>query len=238
MLKESSEDYFWPGFVDLMTCLFFIVLVLFILSYNQFSQEKEKYKIKEEEYNKIEEIKNNLKILMSDKKFFIYEKEYKRYRLSQQILYYKSKSKIDKQSIPDYESVKTSLLETGNKLKEIIEKLKAQKESDTKMKDLSYLVIISGRSSDLPNNDRVYNYQLSYMRAFELYNFWIENINFDLDDEKLHKLIDFQIAGNGIGGVGRFPKYDDNKDFDQESEELNQSFLIQIIPKIGEMKVE
>ncbi len=62
--------------------------------------------------------------------------------------------------------------------------------------------------------------------------------HYDLDDEKLHKLVDFQIAGNGIGGIGRFPKYNDNKDFDQDSEELNQSFLIQIIPKIGEMKVE
>lgn len=235
MLKDSSEDYFWPSFVDLMMLLFFVMLVLFVLSYKRFSDEENKFKIKESEYKKIEEVKNNLKVLMSDTNFFIYENDYKRYRLAQNILFYQSKYNIDVQSIPDFAETQEQLISTGNKLKEIVENLKLQKESDTTMKNLSYLILISGRSSDLPGNNRNYNYELSYKRAFSLYNFWITNIDFDFDSEEYHKLLDFQIAGNGVGGIGRFPMYKDEV-FDKESEEMNQSFLIQIIPKIGEFR--
>lgn len=235
MIKETSEDYFWPSFVDLMMLLFFVMLVLFVLSYKRFSDEQQKYKIKESEFQKIEEVKNNLKVLMSDKNFFIYENDYKRYRLAQDILFLNSKYTIDEYSIRNYSETIKQLINTGEKLKEIVENLKLQKDSDSTMKDLSYLIIISGRSSDLPGNDRMFNYELSYKRAFSLYNFWMKNIDFDFDSDEYHKLLDFQIAGNGIGGIGRFPKYIDGI-YNEESEEKNQSFLIQIIPKIGELK--
>ena len=107
-----------------------------------------------------------------------------------------------------------------------------KKDSDPEMKELSYLMIISGRSSNLQGNDTTHNYKLSYERAYSLYKFWKPIINFD--DVKYHKLLDFQIAGNGIGGIGRFES--DNEFIDESIEMQNQTFLIQIIPKIGEIE--
>ena len=68
-----------------------------------------------------------------------------------------------------------------------------------------------------------YNYELSYKRAKSLHDFWRKkNIKFD------PKITEIQIAGSGLGGVGR------ERDKNKESE--NQRFLIQIIPKIAEEK--
>lgn len=216
-----------------MTALFAVVLVLFILSFKQFDEERKRFLVKQEEFKKIEEIKKNLEVLMDDKSFFIYEKDYKRYRLSQEIKFYKNKFEIDKNSIENYDITYNQLLQTGNKLKSVINTLKEKKDNDSSMKELSYLLIISGRSSDLPGDDRKFNYELSYRRAYSLYNFWIDNIDFD--NEEYHKLLDFQISGNGTGGIGRMSNRNESGQFEPELEMRNQSFLIQIIPKIGEL---
>ena len=57
-----------------------------------------------------------------------------------------------------------------------------------------------------------------------MWNYWLsKGINFE--DNEYKGLIDLQISGNGWGGVGREP-----------IEDNNQRFLIQIFPKIGEIK--
>lgn len=232
-MEDNKKNFFWASYLDLMTALFAVVLVLFILSFKQFEDERKRFLVKQEEFNKVEEIKKNLEILMSDTAFFKYEKDYKRYRLAQSIKFYKNKYEIDKYSVENYEEVSQQLKKTGEKLRDIIQSLKKKKDIDSAMKELSYLLIISGRSSDLPGDDRIFNYELSYKRALSLYNFWINTIDFD--DENFHRLLDFQIAGNGIGGIGRFKRVDSTGSFSPDLEMKNQSFLIQILPKVGEI---
>ena len=97
-------------------------------------------------------------------------------------------------------------------------------------------MVISGRSSNLQGNDTTHNYYLSYERAYSLYNFWKPIIDFD--DAKYNELLDFQIAGNGIGGIGRVEKKYISDKLDENEEMKNQTFLIQIIPKIGKIDSE
>ena len=71
------------------------------------------------------------------------------------------------------------------------------------MKNVSYLVIISGYASKLIDPKEKNDYVLSYNRAYCLWSYW-KKLGIDFEDEKYKGLIDLQISGNGWGGVGRF----------------------------------
>jgi len=73
------------------------------------------------------------------------------------------------------------------------------------------------------------DYELSYKRAYNLWEYW-KNIGIDFEADKYKGLIDLQISGNGWGGVGRYER--DPEKF-MKNESKNQRFIIQIIPKIG-----
>ena len=122
---------------------------------------------------------------------------------------------INKNAVHDLKTV-------GNSLIELIDKLRVQKSNNIKFKDISYLIVVSGSASDFGESE-YRNYTKSYERAYYLYKFWQQE-GIDLDDDKYHDLVEFQIAGNGIGWVGRF-----------EDQEQNQRFIINILPKIGEI---
>lgn len=235
-MEDNRKNFFWTSYVDLMTALFAVVLVLFILSFKQFDDSRKKLLANADELKLIKEVKKNLEVLMSDTTFFKYEKKYKRYRLAQDIKFKLNECNLDKQSVENFEETNEQLLNTGEKLKNIIISLKDKKDSDTSMKEISYLMIISGRSSDLQGNDTTHNYNLSYERAYSLYNFWKPIIDFD--DTTYQKFLDFQIAGNGIGGIGRVEKTYIAGKLDENEEMKNQTFLIQIIPKVGKIDSE
>lgn len=86
---------------------------------------------------------------------------------------------------------------------------------------MKYLIIIEGMAS---KDNYSLNYQLSYERALSLFRFW-ENQGIIFDP----KICEIQIAGSGIGGI---------RDYYNDEEYKNQRFLIQIVPKIGEIKLE
>jgi hypothetical protein len=58
-----------------------------------------------------------------------------------------------------------------------------------------------------------------------LRNYWRDKDGVDFEGRSYKGLIDLQISGNGWGGVGRL-----------HNEQDNQRFLIQIFPKIGDIK--
>ena len=67
------------------------------------------------------------------------------------------------------------------------------------------------------------NYPLSYKRALMVKNLW-ENQGIEFDQS----VCELQIAGSGTGGIGRY---------DEKIESKNQRILIQIMPKIGNIKL-
>lgn len=222
MGKKNQSNFFWASYADLMTSLFFIMLVLFVLSIavtkkknsdrndielknnelkNELDELKTKYFATENQLQKIIEIQNAVKELPSD--FFQYDERHKRFALNRQI-------KFDAMSSIINSNDKEFLLEVGYSIFFLIERMKNQYLNQ----NIKYMIIIEGMAS---KDSYEHNNELSYERALALYNLWINNnIYFD------NSICELQIAGSGVNGVGRS---------DIESE--NQQFLIQIIPKIG-----
>ena len=94
-----------------------------------------------------------------------------------------------------------------------------------RFQNVSYILVFAGSASKTGVED--HNYELSYKRAWELWKYWKNDKLINFEDSKYNGLIDLQISGNGWGGIGRLP---------EEQEENNQRFLIQIFPKIGDIK--
>lgn len=248
-----KSGFFWVSYADLMTSMFFVMLVLYVVSYLKMkvfheellsankdlkelleeNEKKEKIiKVQAEKFQIIQSVEKNLEPLKKGNGLFVYESKYKRYRLAFDVQYTLGSSEIKIGEIEDYYCTIQNLDEVGLELKNVIERLRLQRQKDIKYLNISYLIVVSGSASDLPGNDEDDNYRLSYNRAYNLYKYWKLNQDIDFDDERYHDFVEFQIAGNGIGGIGRFPCL---KDDNYSSEQKNQRFLINIIPKIGEL---
>lgn len=235
-MEIKKKDFFWPSYVDLLTALFAVVLVLFILSYYNFKTKKEELekvvKIKEQEAAILNKVKANLKLFETDKEIFLYDTIYNRIQIAFEIKFkmgyqYFQISPDDIET--DYSQTARNLDILGKKLENIILQFKNQKMTDSTMKDISYLMVISGSASRWGDENE--NYILSYKRALSLYKFWKNTSNIDFDASKYHDIIELQIAGIGAGGVGRY-----NTPFNSQNrreEEKNQRFIIYITPKLG-----
>ena len=244
-----------------MTSLFFVMLVMYIISFamwqknklellesnllveqsleelklknDSLDRQKEQIIIQAEKFKIIEAVEKNLEALKKNKDLFIYEPKYHRYTLSFDVKFEIGESEIREFSIDDYDNTITRLEKVANELKSVINALKQQKSNNPAYKNISYLIVVSGSASNLGNGNIDQDYMLSYSRAYNLYKFWKNELNVDFDANEYHDLIEFQIAGNGIGGIGRYNR-DEGNGFVEE--EKNQRFLINIIPKIGEIK--
>jgi outer membrane protein OmpA-like peptidoglycan-associated protein len=201
-MKNRDSGFFWASFTDLMISLFFIMLVLYVLT---FVRLKTQQRLTEDQLNKMKEIQAAVKELPQD--YFTYNSDFKRFSLNKQVQF----SSGSKEIPTDYREY---LLNVGKSIESLILKLKTKYQNEK----IQYLIVVEGMAS---NDHYLRNDELSYQRALSLYQFWKQN-NIDFDPN----FCDLQIAGSGIRGIGRFSGNDEQK---------NQRFLIQIIPKIGDM---
>jgi len=209
-MKKHKTDFFWPSYSDLMTSLFFIMLVLFVFAdirNKRANKELEAAKkVTEEQLAKIKEMKESVEKI--DSTYFRYDSINKRFSLKQRINFPENKSDINDRDT-------AYLLAVGRELQSTLDSLKQKDKLNA-----TYVLILEGMASKDKKASDAFNYALSYKRALAVRNLWGEReINFDTS------FIDVQIAGSGIGGIGR-----------SEKEETNQQLLIHIIPKIGEIK--
>lgn len=214
-MKKKQNDFFWVSYSDLMTSLFFIMLVLFVLVFSIMRYQQEKLKIELAEYKKVEEIKKALNNLNED--YFRFDSINKRHELRVDVLFPSWEYEI-----PEY--IKDELFNAGQELKNVVENVQSDE-------DIKYLIIIEGMAAKAmmkhelwKNTDPDYierTYLLSYNRSKALYEFWKESgIYFD---EDIYEII---IAGSGWFGAGRYTGKEEGK---------NKRFLIQIIPKVGKI---
>ncbi|MEM6631700.1 MAG: OmpA family protein [Bacteroidota bacterium] len=250
-MKSDSSKLFWISYADLLTALFIVALALFVFSYRMFLlrqddvlDREEDIRLKSLELDKQELAMENLRRKLSEREMFassliqqlntekmrllVMEEEYKKLQEIQKAIenldpryftyqpqYKRHVLKTQVQFLkgqntiqPQYESM---LQGAGSALKGMIDNL----EPDDNIK---YLLVIEGMSS---RDDYSRNYELSYERALSLVRLWKEQgVRFDPNR------FEVMISGSGEGGAGRDPI----------DEERNQRFLIQIIPKIGELK--
>ena len=212
--NEKKRDFFWLSYSDLMTSLFFVMLVLFVLVYTMqnkmIGELNEKNKIlnaAKEELDKINEIRKSLENI--DSQYFIYSSEHKKHILNIKVAFNTNSANM----LDMNESIRAQLRKAGHSLQRLMRTLPTDQ-------NVKYLLVIEGQAS---RDGAAINDELSYRRAISLRNFWF-GLNPNLNNVLPN--CEIVIAGSGQYGVPR-----DLPDIPP----ANQRFLITIIPKIGEM---
>jgi flagellar motor protein MotB len=213
-VEEKTKDFFWPSYVDLLTALFAVVLVLFVLSFKLFrDREKElengkkKYELYAKQYRRLLDIDRQIQALEREGTF-TYDSVYKRFLVKG----FMGKEIFTQGSFAIKDEYKPIALQAGREILNLINSFGSNTE-------ISFVVLIEGNTAKQddghPKGTIDGNYELSYRRSLALHNLWEENgIRFGNSTEVI-------LSGSGVYGIGR-----DN------TEENNKRFLIQVIPKI------
>lgn len=200
-MAQKKESFFWTSYSDLMTSLFFVMLVLFILVIVLLYKRMETTEAQLEEIKKIELSTRDL-----SKDYFKYREDYKKYVLTIQVRFPAGESDINKIISPDQLGQLNKLADAGKEISQFLEK----------HNENQYVLIIEGQAS---SDNYLYNYELSYQRALALMKYWIENCNI-----KFGKNCEILISGSGDGKL-------DTHSMRETEERANQRFLIHILPK-------
>ncbi|OUJ73792.1 hypothetical protein [Hymenobacter crusticola] len=215
--NRESSDFFWPSYVDLMTSLFVVMLVLFVYSFKLFKDREGELKrangelkVKAAELEQITKIRRSLQQL--EGKYFKYDPANERHELLVPVQFKSGRDEIQ-------DAYKPALLQAGRRLRTVLKSIKTDQ-------PVRYLVIVEGMAARYPQGDprndyeQQATYQLSYRRALNLLNLWKQN-NLDFTQDRSIELI---IGGSGFFGTGRYAG---------SREGQNKRFLIQVIPKVG-----
>ena len=207
-MKKGKESFFWTSYSDLMTSLFIIMLVLFVLVIVLLHKRMEATIIEKEQIEKVLEDIKRVEASTRDLegKYFSYNKEYEKFILN-----------IDCQfPVRQYDinlldaNTRDKLMDAGQQVKDFLER----------HSENQYLVIVEGQASANSEAWTEYNYILSFQRALSLIKFWATNPKVKFSD----KNCELQIAGSGDGRLSA-------KTMREVVNEKNQRFLIYIIPK-------
>ena len=200
-MSQKRESFFWTSYSDLMTSLFFVMLVLFVLVIVLLHKRME---ATESQLRGIKEVEESTKDL--NREYFEYRPDYKKFVSTIQVRYPAGKSDLNDIISADKREQLAQLAAAGREIQRFL----------AVHSDNQYLLIIEGQAS---RDSYLYNYELSYQRALALMRFWIEDshISFQQNCELL-------ISGSGDGKL-------DTHSMRESDEVDNQRFLIHILPK-------
>lgn len=205
----KNNNIFWISYSDLMTSLFFIMLVLFVVTVGYLKYNEKGLKVELAEKEKLLQLEEQFKPL-EESGYFYYLESCKKYIVK------------DFMGIEIFESEQTTIkpeyinqtLEVGKELDRFLQKLNKSNP------DISYLLVIEGNMANKydksMNKDNNWGYLASYQRALAVYDLWTKQ---GLDLRKYN--VEIMICGSGFNGLCR-----DN------IEENNKRFSIQLIPKV------
>ena len=210
-MKKSG--FFWVSYGDLMTSLFFVMLVLYVISFTILQSKQTELQAAADQLKKLEDIQLALEGL--DENYFKFDRVNKRYKLQVMTSFNSGSDKI--LDIP--KPLREKIFNAGKVLYAKIEQV--IKDNPT----VDYLLVIEGntqRSKQNWINDPDRGYRLSYRRSLSLFNYWKNN---GLDFRDLGSQCEIIIAGSGYYGYSR----------DQSNERNNRKFSIQVTSKVGKL---
>lgn len=208
--NEKKRDFFWLSYSDLMTSLFFVMLVLFVLVYSMQNKLIGDLSAEKEELERITQIDKQFEPLIKSGKFIYFPvtKKFVAKDLIGHEIFDPNKTII----LPQYVQ---ATIDVGNEVESLLKKLSEENP------DFAYQLVIEGNMANFydkridSNNDL--GYRMSYERALAVYQLWTRR---GINLRKYNTEI--LICGSGFNGLDRDKKEDNNK-----------RFSIQIIPKIS-----
>lgn len=204
MGKPKKESFFWTSYSDLMTSMFFVMLVLFVLT---ISLLHSRIQATEAQLAKIKKLESSIEKI--DPEYFQYNSDYKRHTLKNITVSFATGSS-DISDIPQYDLKR--LEDAGRAI------VKFMQEAKRTIPEAEYMLIVEGQSSrdNFPRNN-----ELSYSRALSLVKYWqTKGIVFDE--------LPCELIVSGSGCDSRFREKPD-----VTGNKKNQRFVIHIIPKPG-----
>lgn len=181
-MSRKKGVFFWTSYSDLMTSMFFVMLVLFVLTVALLHK---KVVATQEKLDKIEEIENAINKI--DTIFFDYNKEHKKHILNISVEF-----PVQQASMANIDfNTRSELIKAGISIKKTLEDIQIE------FPTVKYLLIIEGQAS---KDGYPLNYELSYERGLSLRNFWIEENLIDFGEN-----CEVLISGSGTGGSLRDP---------------------------------
>ena len=210
-MKKSG--FFWVSYADLMTSLFFVMLVLYVISFTILQSKQSELQAAADQLKKLEDIQLALEGL--DENYFKFDRVNKRYKLQVTTSFKPSSSNIINISKP----LRQKLFNAGKILYAKVEQV--IKENPT----VDYLLVIEGNAQRSNQNWITMpdtGYLLSYKRALSLFNYWKSR---GLDFRDLGSQCEIIIAGSGYFGYSR----------DNNNEGNNRKFSIQVTSKVGKL---
>ena len=246
-MDGNRHGSFWPSYVDIMTTLFAIMLILFAVTYSRFKIKQVQLQSLVDEYENIITVYSTVGTIDSTK-YFGYNEEYLKHLFTVDVEYQTKEYHINKLKLDLTDTVSANkkredIIAAGKIVKNTIESLE---QNDSLKNNIKFLVVIEGQASKVAFNesDWANNYTLSYLRAQFLNKFWQEN-NINLAEIPRCEVI---ISGSGEGGFPRVipneillrESYPNPKEYAQkwiEEESKNQRFLVHIVPVIGNIDV-
>ena len=146
-MKSKNRDSFWPSYVDVMTTLFAIMVVLFAVSYSRF-------RVKEAELkrivNKYEEIQSIYKVVENiDSTYFEFNPKFVKHIFKIQVTYQKGKFRLheladDLNNKTAADELRKQIISAGLEIQKTILSLQ---QDQTIKQDIKYLVVIEGQAS-------------------------------------------------------------------------------------------
>ncbi|WP_020532254.1 hypothetical protein [Flexithrix dorotheae] len=247
-MKDSSKNIFWASYADLMTALFIITLVLFVLSYKMFKDKATGLEILKEELSvrgvqlanseaEVEDLRGYLvsqraladtliKQLDAERgRLIVMEEEYRKLREMEEAisrldpLYFEYQPEYKRHILKSQVQFPTGKSYIGEQYHDLLYHAGLELKRLIDSLDVTdNIKYMLVLEGSASKDNYAKNYQLSYDRALELYNLWKKQ-GINFDPD----IIEVIISGSGTGGVGRVVG----------NEKLNQRFIIQIIPKVG-----
>lgn len=246
-MKRNEKGSFWPSYVDIMTTLFAITLILFAVSFNRFKVKEKQLQSLVDEYENIITVYSTVGAIDSTR-YFRYDETYLKHLFTVDVEYqmgeyHMDKLKLDRVNASKADLKRDSILTAGQLIKDKILSLETEN-NDTVKNNIKFLVVIEGQSSKIrfDEGDWKNNYTLSYLRAQFLNKFWKEN---GIDFAAIPKC-ELIISGSGEDGVPRIiPDSTSLNNLSEKEKRIqweaiesrNQRFLVHIVPVIGNIDV-
>ena len=176
-MQRKKESYFWTSYSDLMTSLFFIMLVLFILTVVLLNKRMQATAT---ELAAIKKVVNSTKELNNNpESLFVYKPQYKKYVLNVKCFFDETKT-----SLADMQANSVKLRRAGIEIRAFL----------NRNVNNQYMMIIEGQASRNSRKQTLMNYDYSFRRALTLMSFWKDVCKIDFGSN-----CEIQIAGSGDG---------------------------------------
>ena len=225
--NDSGEEHnFWQNYTDLMSGFLVVFIITSLVAWYGYIKvtgaiggDGGNIKVTIEQSRMIREFNEAQKSLVSE--YFHYNEKYQRFECKSDIMFAPNLAEIPK----DKEKV---FIQAGE---ELVDSILTKFQNSL---NVSFKIIIEGRAARHLNKgseednlqaDKAVWHMMeirSYERALSLYNLWKNNSIIKSIEDMNGEVF---ISGSGFGGQGRYPN-------EPGKEELNKTFIIQIIPYI------